>query len=253
MPGVSTREMATSRAGAAVRVMTWNIHGGVGADRACDLDRVLDVVQAHDPDIVALQEIDARRRRKRHAAAFDFLSEALGAHRAEARLITAPDGDYGHALVSRWPMSGVVRHDISIGRHEPRAAIEATVETPLGRLHVMAVHLGLGFGERRRQGERLAALAAAGGTPSIILGDFNDWVWRSSVERALARFAPDSTRHKTFPARLPLLSIDRICARPQGLIARSWTDPQARRASDHLPVIAELALAGRADAAPSVG
>ena len=238
---------APARERESVRVMTWNIHGGVGPDRACDLERVLALVQAHDPDIVALQEIDARSGRRRDAAAFDFLTEALGSHRAEARLITAPDGDYGHALISRWPMSGIVQHDISVGRREPRAAIEAVVETPHGPLHVVAVHLGLGFGERRRQGDRLASLAGGGGTPSIIMGDFNDWVWRSSVEDALARFAPDRTRQKTFPALLPLVAIDRICGRPNGVIARSWTDRSARRASDHLPVIADLDLRSYAE------
>jgi endonuclease/exonuclease/phosphatase family metal-dependent hydrolase len=225
-----------------VRVMTWNIHGGVGCDFACDLDRVLAVVRAHDPDVVALQEIDARTRRKRSAAAFDLLAETLGNHRAEARLITAPDGDYGHALISRWPMAGIAQHDISVGRREPRAAIEATIETPFGRLHVVAVHLGLGLGERRRQGDRLAALARAGGTPSIILGDFNDWAWRGSVQRALSRFNPDRTFQRTFPSPLPLFAIDRIYGRPAGIIARSWTDASAWRASDHLPLIAELAI-----------
>jgi endonuclease/exonuclease/phosphatase family metal-dependent hydrolase len=228
--------------GRVVRVMTWNIHGGAGLGGACDLDRVLTLVQSHDPDLVALQEIDTRRRRGCDPAAFDCLCAALGSHSAEARLITAPDGDYGHALISRWPMTGIVKHDISVGRQEPRAAIEANAATPFGPLHVVAVHLGLGFGERRSQVDRLAALIQLGGSPSIVLGDFNDWIWRGSVQRILAECVPDRTFEKTFPAFLPLLSLDRIYARPAGLIARSWTDCRAWRASDHLPVIAELEL-----------
>jgi endonuclease/exonuclease/phosphatase family metal-dependent hydrolase len=224
-----------------VRVMTWNIHGGVALAGRSDLERVLAVVRANAPDIVALQEVDTRSRRRRQADAFDFLASALGTHKAEARLITAPDGDYGHALISRWPISHSVQHDISFGRREPRAAIEATVETPLGPLHVLAVHLGLSFGERRHQSDRLATLAAKGPTPSLILGDFNDWIWRSSVQRALARHTPDRTFQRTFPAIFPLLALDRIYGRPPGIIGASWTDARAWRASDHLPVIADLA------------
>jgi endonuclease/exonuclease/phosphatase family metal-dependent hydrolase len=40
-----------------VRVLTWNIHSGIGPDGRYDLERVVRLVQRHEPDIVALQEI----------------------------------------------------------------------------------------------------------------------------------------------------------------------------------------------------
>ena len=86
-----------------LRVMTWNIHGGVGPDRRCDLSRVVALVRRHEPDIVALQEIDSRRLPGKQDA-FLHLADALGGNRSESRLIVAPDGDYGHAVISRWPM-----------------------------------------------------------------------------------------------------------------------------------------------------
>jgi endonuclease/exonuclease/phosphatase family metal-dependent hydrolase len=234
-----------------VRIMTWNIHGAVGPDRRRDLARVVDLVRSHAPDIVALQEVDSRPQGAAKAEpAFEFLAQALGEHAAEARLITAPDGDYGHVVLSRWPLSGTIRHDISLGRREPRAAIETSIDTGLGRLHVVAAHLGLRFGERRHQAALLAAMARAAPYPSVVIGDFNDWVAHGSVQRALARWMPDRTRHKTFPARLPCLALDRIYAKPEGVIVRSWTDPRARRASDHLPVIADLDLGSSASPQP---
>lgn len=227
-----------------IRVMTWNIHGGGASPRDRDLGRIVALVQAHAPDIVALQEIDSRAGRQLQpiGAAFELLAEALGAHVADVRLISAADGDYGHALISRWPMRATVRHDVTLAGREPRAAIETVVETPAGPLHVIAAHLGLSFRERRHQARVLTERALRGAAPSIVLGDFNDWVWRGSVQRALAACMETRTRHKTFPARLPLLALDRIYCRPASLLVRSWTDPAARRASDHLPVIADLAL-----------
>ena len=222
-----------------VRIMTWNIHGGRGPDRSCDLDRVVDRVRAHAPDIIAIQEIDSRHI-PGPGCAFDFLAAALGPHSTEARLITAPDGDYGHALVSRWPFLEAARHDISVDGREPRAAIEVCVDTPCGPLHVVAAHLGLSFRERRHQAAILRKLAQSGPERSVLVGDFNDLIRHGSVQRALAEAMPGRTHHKTFPARLPLLALDRIYCRPSGLLLRSWTDPQARDASDHLPIIAEL-------------
>lgn len=223
-----------------VRVMTWNIHGGGATRRDRDLGRIIALVQRHDPDIVALQEIDARGL---SACAFDYLREALGEHTAEARMITAPDGDIGHAIISRFPMRATVQHDVSVGRREPRAAIETTVDTGHGLLQVIAVHLGLSFHERRHQARLLAQMARSGPIRSIVLGDFNDWVWRGSVQRALADSMFKRTHHKTFPAWLPLLGLDRIYSRPAPLLIRSWTDPTARHGSDHLPVIADLRMA----------
>lgn len=231
--------MAEARA-PTIRVMTWNIHGAVGGDGVRDVHRVIALVQRHAPDIVALQEVDSRRGSAGANPTFELLGAALGDHAAEARLITAPDGDYGHALISRWPMDRTVLHDVSLPGREPRAAIETTIATPFGELHVAAAHLGLSFKERRHQADLLARVAQSGSTPGLILGDFNDWIWRGSVQRALALSMPERTHHRTFPAHMPIVALDRIYCRPAKMLLRSWTDREARRASDHLPVIADL-------------
>jgi endonuclease/exonuclease/phosphatase family metal-dependent hydrolase len=223
------------------RVMTWNIHAGVGSDGVCDLYRVADFVRLHHPDVAALQEVDSRKTPGENPA-FAFLSDALGGHTAHAKLITAPDGECGHAVFSRWPISSARNHDISMPGREPRAAIECVVETPFGPLHMVAAHLGLSLRERHRQADLLSSLARSGPDRTLILGDFNDWIWPGSVQHALAETMAGRTHHKTFPARLPVLALDRIYWRPSGLVARTWTDPRARVASDHLPVIGELAL-----------
>jgi endonuclease/exonuclease/phosphatase family metal-dependent hydrolase len=223
--------------------MTWNIHGGRTFAGARDLARVVAIVRKHRPDVVALQEIDSRRSAPDAEPAFTFLAAALGGHSATAKLITAPDGEYGHALISRWPISSSVRHDITLPGREPRAAIECTIETPFGCLHLIAAHLGLSVQERNRQARVLTSLARSGPDRTVVLGDFNDWIWRGSVQRALAETLPARTRHKTFPSQLPLLALDRIYWRPVELMIRTWTDPEARKASDHLPIIGDAVLA----------
>ncbi len=227
----------------ATRVMTWNIHGGVGPDRRCDLDPVIDVVRRHAPDVVALQEIDSRP--SHTPGAFELLSEALGEHRVEARIIASGDGHYGHTLLSRWPVRSSRLHDLSFRMREPRAAIEATVATPGGALHIVATHLGLTRAERRHQAKRLGELADHDRSPTIMLGDFNDWWLGGHVRKALARRYPAQVRRRTFPARLPLLALDRLHCAAHVEVVRAWTDAAARSASDHLPLIADIILEPR--------
>ena len=224
-----------------IRVLTWNIHKGIGPNGRYNLDRTVRLISRHAPDIVALQEVDARRAAG-GASPFEALRQTLGEHSVEARTITAPDGDYGHVIISRWPLAGPTLHDISVRRREPRQAIEATVETDRGPLHVMAAHLGLAFGERRRQVRILADAVRRAPAPVVLLGDFNDWIWRGHVNRALVAELPARTWHRTFPALCPLIRLDRIYCRPATALIRSWTDADACWASDHLPVIAEISL-----------
>jgi endonuclease/exonuclease/phosphatase family metal-dependent hydrolase len=235
-----TLRPATVAAAPTVRVLTWNIHAGIGPDRRCDLARIVALVNRHAPDIVALQEVDARR--PWDGGPFTYLQRALGPHVVEARAIVAPDGDYGHMVISRWPMRDIALHDLSVSGREPRRAIEATVETEHGPLHLVSAHLGLSFAERREQARRLAALAGSAPDTTIMLGDFNDWVRGGAVTRALSALLPARTEHRTFPARLPVARLDRIYCRPAAALVRSWTDAQARCASDHLPVMAEIAI-----------
>ncbi len=225
-----------------LRVMTWNIHGGVGPDRRHDLVRIVGLIKSHNPDVVALQELDSRGAKSAHGIPLDYLTGALWPYSAEARTIVAPDGHYGHALISRWPLTSVVLHDISHGRWERRYAIEANVETPAGPVHIAAVHLGLWFGERTYQASKLARIADSAKPVSVMLGDFNDWTWRGPVGRALANVLPGSAMHRTFPARWPLFLLDRIYCRPRDALVSSWADPGARKMSDHLAVVADIAV-----------
>lgn len=225
-----------------VRVMTWNIHGGVGLDGKRDLERIVAVARRHDPDIVALQEVGSRKGAPGSAEAFAFLAGALGNHATESRVVTAPDGNYGHAVISRWPFATLCCHDLSWRRREPRAAIETVVSTPFGPLHVVAAHLGLRFAERRHQARLLARLMVAGEHPTVLVGDLNDWVWRGSVRSTLNRLFPGHSHQKTFPSFWPVFALDRIYCRPREMLLRSWTDRTEHVASDHLPVIADLAM-----------
>ena len=226
-----------------LRLMTWNIHGALGRNPRFNLARVVDYVQRHAPDIVALQEIDSRRARAAGMAnPFETLREALGTHGCHAHAVSTADGDYGQALISRWPLVASSVHDLSYPEREPRRAISADIVTPGGPLHVIATHLGLSLRERRSQARILLDLLGSLDRPAVVLGDFNDWLWAGSVRRMLERVLPQCSHQRTFPAWLPVLQLDRIHASSALTLLASRTDPAARLLSDHLPVIAEVRI-----------
>ena len=225
-----------------IRVMTWNIHGGVGTDRRYALDRITDTIARHDPDVVALQEVDSRRRARGEPSPFELLREAVGEHGIEAKSIATADGDYGQMVVSRWPFGATEVHDISHAKREPRRAIETQVRTECGTFLLVATHFGLSVKERRVQARRLVQIARRHVMTTVMLGDFNDWFWPGTLRDALKHELPGRSRHATFPSWCPVFRLDRIFCWPPKALVRSFVDRSARRASDHLPVIADIAV-----------
>ena len=225
-----------------VRVMTWNIHGGIGTDGRFALSRIAETITRHAPDIVALQEVDSRRRAAGEPSAFEVLRETVGDYGVDAKSIATPDGDYGQMLVSRWPLGATAIHDITHVGREPRRAIETEVHVSTARLRIVATHFGLSFAERRTQAQRLVAIARRHPMTTVMLGDFNDWFWPGSLRSALKHELPGRTRHATFPSWCPVFRLDRIFCWPSHTLRQSFVDRNARRASDHLPVVADVVV-----------
>jgi endonuclease/exonuclease/phosphatase family metal-dependent hydrolase len=225
----------------AVRLLTWNIHGAVRNPRF-DLARVVDLIERWQPGIIALQEVDSRRKFPGGENPFAVLQEELGTHGIDAKSITTADGEYGQMLISRWPIAASEVRDISWPEREPRRAIKAEIDTPAGRLRVIATHLGLSTRERRSQAAALLELIGPDAAPTVVLGDFNDWLWAGSVRAVLSRELPGRTHFRTFPSICPVFGLDRIFCRPHRAMLRSFVDPLGRQISDHLPVIADLQL-----------
>jgi endonuclease/exonuclease/phosphatase family metal-dependent hydrolase len=221
-----------------VRVLTWNVHGGLGLDGVRDFSRIVDHLATIDADVVALQEVEGRNRGDR-SLPMAIIRDRLGHEGISAATITAPDGDYGQVLLCRWPLVEVVTHDLSIGRFEPRRAIAATARTPAGDLRVVATHLGLRFGERRRQVTALCD-ALDDERPTVLMGDFNDWIRYRSAQVLLEQEFAEFTKLRTYPSRVPLFALDRIFCRPASLLVSAEVFKSERLYSDHLALGATL-------------
>ena len=220
------------------RVATWNIHSAIGADGRHDPERTLAGIRTLDAEITALQEVDSRINGRNGFLEFQADREHAA---AAAKTIVAPNGEYGHMLLSRWPIERCRTHDLSVAGRERRSAIDAVVDTGAGRLRVIATHLGLFFRERRRQVEILATLLDHDpALPTIVLGDFNEPTARGPASRRFAPKLAQAGRWRTYPSRRPVLPLDRIWySRDLGLVG-SRVAAEAGKASDHLPLVAEF-------------
>jgi endonuclease/exonuclease/phosphatase family metal-dependent hydrolase len=242
-----------------LRLATWNIHKGVrgvGPLKSLEIHGIAHAVAALDADIVCLQEVRAFNHREARRFAHwpsqpqaDVL--APEGYRAVYRTnAVTRDGEHGNALLSRWPVLSVQQQDISDHRLEQRGLLHVQLQPPgwAQPLHVLVLHLGLVPGSRARQIQAVLAYVAAQvpRTASLVLaGDFN--AWGRGLTHTLARaglHAHEVGRHRTFPARLPVVQLDYIYTRH--LRAQSVhvaKGGRLARLSDHLPLLGQYQLA----------
>jgi endonuclease/exonuclease/phosphatase family metal-dependent hydrolase len=225
-----------------ITLATWNIHACIGADRRFEPQRVARVLQEIDADVTALQEME------HHLVdgmdLLDYLAARAGLSAIAGPTLRRESRHFGNALLTRLPVLTVERIDLSLPRREPRGAIEVTLDCRGRRMQVVATHLGLKPGERRRQVRRLLALFENGSADiRVLLGDLNEWLLWGRPLRWLRRHFSPTPHPNTYPARFPLLALDRIWVRPDAdLLGIDIHDsPAARIASDHLPLKARLA------------
>jgi endonuclease/exonuclease/phosphatase family metal-dependent hydrolase len=238
-----------------MRLLTYNIHKGIGgSDRRYRLERVLEVIEGENPDLICLQEVARNVRRSRHHDQPRLLVEYF---RAAAHIyqlnVRRKDGGYGNLLLSRWPF--LSKHHVSLrwNSRKPRGAQIAVVETPEGSLQLVNWHLGLAEKERHWQVSHLLRhhlFLEAAHLPTLIVGDFNDW--RNTLcDGAFAfndfeQVTNPPSRFRSFPAWWPLACLDKVFYRGGVHIkhARVVRSRCARRASDHRPLVVDFHLNG---------
>lgn len=228
-----------------LRVVTWNVHGFVGRDGARDVDRTAEVLRDLDPDIVGLQEVDCRGRLPDGTDRLDRLAARTGLHATFGPTLHGPTGRYGNAFLTRWPATVVSYRDVSVAGWEPRGILTVDVHVDGRRLRLIVTHFGVRAVERRAQiGQLLDLINEEPQVPVVLMGDFNEWHPRAPVAGKLDAVLGEAERPRSFPARFPLLALDRIWVRPRELVVElsAHRHRRARRASDHLPLVALLDL-----------
>jgi len=244
------------------RVLTVNTHKGFSFfNRKFILHELREAVRGVGADVVFLQEVlgthhthSARHTNWPDAPHYEFLADSIWSDFAYGRNAVYPSGHHGNAVLSKFPIERYENHDVSISGPEKRGLLHCVMNMPgrEQRLHAICVHLGLRESHRRKQLELLLKIVETDippDAPLLIAGDFNDW--RVRAQSVLKRCAglrevfvqANGQAAKTFPARFPVLQLDRIYVRnasvhkPMVLPRRPWS-----HLSDHAPLGAEITL-----------
>lgn len=245
------------------KVLTVNTHKGFTFfNRKFILHELREAVRSVGADIVFLQEVLGTHAAHalRHAnwptaPQYEFLADSIWPQYAYGRNSVYPHGHHGNALLSKFPIQHYANHDITVGNGaERRGLLHCVLSVPESgeEIHAICVHLGLREHQRKRQLELLCHQidgAVPADAPLLVAGDFNDW--RMKAHALLQRRAglhevfvtETGEAARTFPARWPLLRLDRIYVRnaeshqPMVLPNRPWS-----HLSDHAPLAAEIAL-----------
>jgi len=223
--------------------MTYNIRVGIETNLA----QVAAAIRAEGvPDVLAMQEIGVHWNMGEHVDQPAVIADAIGLpfHTFAGALTDERGGQFGIALVSRYPLTDISFETLPRERDEQRVLLSARLESPTP-VRLLNTHLSVHEPERRLQALRVGAVAAATEEPVIVLGDLNDRPGTEVLAAARGDLVDcfDATGQgapETFSVVDPHRRIDYIfCGPPLCPVGTSRVALNAR-ASDHFPLIASV-------------
>ena len=237
-----------------LRVLCYNIHYGQGMDGAYDLERLAAVIRSVNPDLVALQEVDAGVRRSGGAHQARRLGELTGLQVRYGPTQHYQGGLFGNAVLTRLPILDVHIQPLPYTEATPeletypRGAIAVTVQAPDGKpLRFISTHFQHNLPEDRLAQARAINEHFTTGPSlrSLLAGDMNATPEEAPVTELLRAWehAIDEARAPSSPSQSPKRRIDYIFHRPAGAFRVLYSRVvEEVMASDHHPVFAEFSL-----------
>lgn len=241
-----------------IRIMTYNVHSCIGTDGKISPERIARVIARHEPDIVALQELDMGRERTRGVDQTHIIAQQLKMIYHFHPSLQVEDERYGNAVLSRYPMelirAGRLSKKTNNKRVEPRGAIWVGINISGVKINLFNTHLGYLPREGRDQSKTLLGLewlchpACKG--PVILCGDFNA-LPSSQVCRNIKEVLYDSQGElenhipkATWFSRYPVGRIDHVFISPEIEVTQIKVSNTGldKIASDHLPLIIDIKI-----------
>jgi endonuclease/exonuclease/phosphatase family metal-dependent hydrolase len=227
-----------------IRVASYNMHKGVGSDRRRNPERILEVLREVDADVIALQEADRRFGERAAVIPQHLLEEHSGWKSVNFGMRALSMGWHGNALLVRKDSQVVDCEPIHLPALEPRGAVMADVRIGSTILRVIGVHLDLSGLWRRRQAAAILAHLGASthARPTVIMGDLNEWTRAAGCLRDFGRDFCCAETGPSFHARRPIGRLDRIMVSSDLTVVECGVhhSAAARKASDHLPIWADV-------------
>ena len=237
-----------------VNVLVYNIHAGKDAKGAVNLERVAEIVRTTRADVALLQEVDINTLRSGLVDQAAELADRTGLRDVFGRTLDYDGGEYGIAVLTRWPVPHdtlfqlrvAPRQERARGSYEPRGVLHVLIATPYGPLHILNTHLDASADDRFRLQEAATLLTLAdrlrsSGETVFIGGDLN----ANPDSRVLKLFTDagwtdawsgcGEGEGKTYPHDVPVKRIDYLLLGTGAACVHAEVLPS--NASDHRPVL----------------
>jgi endonuclease/exonuclease/phosphatase family metal-dependent hydrolase len=233
-----------------LRVMTYNIHVGVGMDKKLDLQRIAEVINAEHPDLVGLQEVDRGVKRTEGKDEIAELAKLTAMKYAFAHNLDYQGGQYGVAILSRFPVKQSDHRKYQNRREaERRGMIRVEIEFAGRTLNFVTTHLDYQFEDGRVfETEQLLKFLEGINGPLIVVGDFNEEPQGNAYKLILTGFedawivAKMKEQGLSYPADRPVKRIDYIFTRRSDRLRVKRPRIISTAASDHLPLVADIQI-----------
>lgn len=235
-----------------IRVMAYNIHHANPPSKPglIDIDAIAKAIKDQNPDLVALQEVDVNTVRSGKFNQAEEIAKRLGMSFFFAKAIDHEGGDYGVAILSKYPMSETRINRLpteASTKGEPRVLATAEISLPNGKFirfgstHMDAQRPAI---NRELQIKEINRVAADEKLPFIVAGDFNAPPGSTVIDLLDQSFTRSCQQCEfTIPVHEPNKAIDFIAFTPKSkFTAQSTMVIPERYASDHLPVLAVLQM-----------
>ena len=210
-----------------LKILSYNIHKGFDwKSQNYFLAEMKQLINSVGADLVFLQEVTGQNAKLKNNGQpdiqFEFLADSIWPHYAYAKNAVYDHGHHGNLILSQYPILSWENINLSTNYFEKRGLLLGLIEIPKNKKRIFAgcLHLNLLHFSRQKQylmiQKKLQTLNLVERDPLIIAGDFNDWnqkatqVFEGSLGMKDAYKTTHGTFAKTFPAQLPVLSLDRI-------------------------------------------
>ena len=230
------------------RIVTYNIHSGIGRDKKHDYKRIGQFLASSGADVVLLQEMDTRPPERDTAQDVRDICAENTFKLIPSPAIREADGWYGNAILTRYDVLSNDRVDVSQSGRQPRNVQIVELKTEKTPLTVVNTHKGLKKLERRSQfsvlHEHLSQRLKEKQTPLVLAGDFNEWQFFSKAFKGLNSLLFQQKVGATFPSHFPVFSLDRVWVTDDIKVkaCRKLKNAKTRVYSDHLPVLIDIEL-----------
>lgn len=232
-----------------IRVMSYNIHHANPPSKPgeIDLNAVVEVIKAQDPDLVALQEVDVHTQRSGNVDQAKAIAEKSDMYFYFGKAIDYQNGEYGVAILSKYPIEHPKVYPLpshADPEAEPRVLAVATIRLPNGKTLLFgSTHLDVrSAGNRKLQIKRIIELASGESHPFLLAGDLNATPESAVIKKLDKHFTRSCDPCGfTIPVEVPDRTIDYVAffGKSSFRIIDHKVIPE-RYASDHLPIVADF-------------